>query len=140
MTPGGPVSVDLLSGAKLVIGRAEFPYSLGLLTELLKTTEGMPSATDFLSMEMSNARDILVRAVTSVEAQKLLFKCLEQCTYQSVKITPALFDDPGLGDQAREDYFQIAAEVVKVNCGPFVKRIASLLKAVLGKTAPASPA
>lgn len=139
MTAGGPVDVDLLSGAKLSITRAEWPNSLGLLEELLKTTQGVESSGDLLQMETSQARDVLVRAATSPEAKRFLMKCLERCTYQGQRITASLFDDPVLGDQAREDYFQIASEVVRVNCGPFVKRIASLLKALVGKIAAGSP-
>lgn len=136
---GENVEVVLSSGGKLAITRAPFPDSMALHKALLRSGSGLPAGVELMQMDVSALRDVLINAATSDEVERALFKCFERCTYESVRITPQIFDDPKIGTQAREDYYEAASEVVKVNCGPFVKRIVTRLKEAIGKLRSASP-
>ena len=137
-SPGGDIDVVLDSGAKFHITRAGMALSLNLHKAVLKAVEGVQG----IDIMGADTTAILIRAATSEDVEALLLKCFERCTYNNLKVGAALFDDPRpeVSGPAREDYYQMAAEVWKVNCRPFVKRIPSWLKAEIEKARSASPA
>ncbi len=143
----------LPSGAKLVITTAPFADASALLDAILKELRGMrfggnadidPANPGGVFKDPSSFMagvDRLLTVATSDEVKTALFKCCERCSYEGMKVTRALFDDPKYGDQAREDYFTLAAKVVEVNCKPFFKQTFSGLKGIMGalNASPKSP-
>lgn len=61
---------------------------------------------------------LVLAADSSPEVHDALFNCLARCTYNSEKITIDTFNDI----KAREDYYDIIAELLTVNIWPFFKR------------------
>lgn len=125
---------DLPSGAKLHVSVAPFQDAKGLTKALLKATGGIKLADNPMEMDVSIIKDMLVSAATSDEVEASLFRCMERATYDKLKITPELFDDPAIGEKARRDYFSICSKIVEVNCLPFFDQTLSTLKTFLGKT------
>lgn len=128
--PGQPVETILSSGAKLVVTRAPYTLAMALHNSILKAMGGSLAGVDFLNSDMTV---LVIQAATSEDVSGNLLKCFARCTYQDLKVNADLFDDPRpeISDKAREDYYQIAYEVWRVNCSPFLKRIPSWLKAAI---------
>jgi hypothetical protein len=136
----GSQEFEMPSGAKLVVTLAPFTDSLALHKTLIRAARDLPITPDVLQMDVAALKDVLIEATTSQDVEKALFKCFERCVYNNMKVRPDLFDDPTVGETAREDYYSIAWAVVKVNCAPFVKRISSWLKTAFSKRPVVSPA
>jgi len=51
------------------------------------------------------------------ELQEILFKCLERCTYDGVRITKETFEPIS----ARQDYYEIMLACLGINYDPFFK-------------------
>lgn len=142
--PGQPVEVVLDSGAKFVITRAPHPEALALHKAILRAMEGaVAGGLDLMNMD---AMALMIRAATSDEVERTLYRCWGRCAYEGNKVNEALFDDPRpeISDRAREDYYQMAAEAWKVNCLPFLRRIPSWSKELIAaakapSSSPASP-
>lgn len=132
------MDVDLPSGAKLKITVAPFPKALALNKALIRCAKGLPMQADFLQMDMGVLKDALVEAATSNEVEDILFQCLERTTYNGVRVTRDLFDDLKIGEAIRKDYYPMAWEVIRANCGPFFEQTSSWLKG-LRPTPPATP-
>lgn len=118
----------LPSGCKLVVSESSYQDSNGLLKALLATAKGVPLAKNLLDTDVTALKDIVLEAATSAEVDQALFKCAERATYENVKVTRDLFDDPKLKEKARGDYFLILWHVIEVNCGPFFGKTFSALK------------
>lgn len=116
------------SGARLHVTTAPFVDANALRKTLLKTAKGIPLSADPLSMDLSVLKDVFIEAASSDEVERVLFKCMERVSYQDVKVTPALFDDLKLGEQARTDLLEMYWKVIEVNCGPFFLKAFSALK------------
>lgn len=133
----------LESGARLVVSDARFQDADALFKALAKNVRHMTLTPDLLKMDVAVLQGPIIDAATSDEVSDKLFKCLALCTYEGQRVSRELFDDPKLGRQARADYFQIAWEVIRFNCGPFLERIPMWLKALRptkeSVPAPASP-
>lgn len=123
---------DLPSGAKQHVTIAPFEDAHALTKALLKSSVGLQLAQDVLSMDLTALKDGLIAAATSDEVEKFVFKCLERSTWNNLKITKALFDDPTYGDDARKDYYLLCANVVRANCAPFFGQALSMLRTSLG--------
>jgi len=121
----------LPSGAKFHVSVVPFQDAKALTKALMKSAAGIPLAQNPLEMDVGVLKDALISAATSDEVETAIFRCLERCTYESVRVTTDLFDDPKLGDQARKDYFTMCAKVVEVNCSPFFDQTLSTLKTYL---------
>lgn len=125
----------LPTGSKLTVSEASFPAADALLKALMRCAKGIPLGTDILKMDVTVLKDALIQAATSPEVDQAFFKCAERAVYENMKVTPALFDDPKLKDNARADYFLIQWYVIEVNCGPFFGKTFSILRERL-KTSP----
>ena len=121
--------IVLKSGAKLEVTVSEFQKAKALQDALLRAAKGAPLSSEFLEQDLGALKDLLIQVATSEEVDKALFACLEKCSYKGVRVTRALFDDKDLAEEARADFYDMAWNVVKVNCGPFFKQALSLLKA-----------
>ncbi len=126
----------LSTGAKLEVTESSFAEAYALEKALISSVKetnlsGLQVKKDVFDMDV----DVLLKSVlvmaTSPEVERCLFKCFERATYDGVKISRGLFDDPKIGLQIREDFHEICLKVAEVNCLPFLKRIFSVLKTFL---------
>ena len=129
----------LSSGMKLVVTPAPFVDAMALNKALLLSVKGLPISDDMLKMDISVLKDAVISAATSPDVEQALYRCGKRALYNNRVVEPDLFDDPQIGDQAREDFYDIAVKIVEVNCGPFFKKTFSKLKGALAKPT-ASPA
>jgi hypothetical protein len=105
---------NLASGAVLHVSVPPFREALALLKAVTNATAGLPTADDV-------GRAVL----TSPEAEAAIAKVFERCTYESVKLTLALFDDPAYTERLRRDYLEICSKIIEVTCAPFLERASS---------------
>lgn len=117
----------LLSGAKLNITPASFEDAFALQNALLESAKGIKFELDIANMDVTDFKDFIIGAATSKAVQSAVFKCLERATYNDIRVTRQLFDDPKLGENAREDYYEMVIKAVEVNCKPFFVRAFSAL-------------
>ncbi len=125
--------ITLESGAKLHITRAPFVDAMALQNALIKSNKGVPLPNNPLNMEIGDLKDAVISAAASEDVREQLDKCMGRCTYNNMRISPELFDDPKMGDTARQDYYLIVWRVIEVNCGPFFFHLFSKWKDLLAK-------
>lgn len=126
--------MTLSSGSELNITVAPFATAHGLLKAILKAVKGMSVSNDILGADMSldgirNSPALFTQIVEKVlaiavspEVEACLFECFFRATWNGERITRELFDDPKLGEKAREDYYMICLKVIEANCKPFFKQ------------------
>lgn len=120
--------VVLPSGAEFLVNEARFDDSDALTKALLKCAKGLPITKELFNMDVTMLRDPLIEAATSSEVSGFLFKCLNVCMYENMRVSKDLFDDPKVGSRIRRDYYPMAWEVIRVNCGPFFEQLTSWFK------------
>jgi hypothetical protein len=135
----GKMEFTLASGAKLSVTEAPYRDTMSLQRSLLSAVKGFPIGDDIMNMDLSVLKDAILSVATSNDVEVALFRCGARATYDDVKVTESLFDDPKMGLRAREDFYEIAWKIIEVNCGPFFKQPFSRLKAVFPGTPTASP-
>lgn len=123
----------LPSGAKFHVSVVPFQDAKALTKALMKSAAGIPLAQNPLEMDVTVLKDALIAAATSDDVETAIFRCLERCTYEDVKVTPDLFNDVKLGEGSRKDYFTMCGKVVEVNCAPFFDQTLSTLRTYLAK-------
>ncbi len=116
------------SGAKLHVTVSSFEDANALRKALLRTAKGVPLGADPMQMDLSVLKDVFIEAASSDEVERCLFKCMDRVSYQDVKVSRSLFDDPKLGEMARADLFEIYWKVIEVNCAPFFVKAFSAFK------------
>lgn len=121
----------LPSQAKLHVTVVPFKDAMALTKSLMKAASGIQLARNPLDMDVTVLKDAMIAAATSEEVETAVFRCLERCTYEGIRVTPDLFNDKDLGEKARADYFSICGKVVEVNCAPFFDQTLSTLKTFL---------
>ncbi len=119
--------ITLTSGAKFQITPSSFELANALRKSLMRTVKGIPLGDNPLNQDLSVLKDVFLEAASSDDVERCLFACLERASYQDVKVTKNLFDDPKLGQQARSDLFEIFWKCIEVNLGPFFVKIFSVL-------------
>ena len=123
------------SGAKLHVSMAPFEDADELKNAILKAAKDLKMTEDILGIEMSTlAQDAgaltqlmgtLINAATSPDIKQAVFRCAARASYDKRKVDNALFDDPELGEKAREDYYAICMKIAEVNVLPFFKKVFS---------------
>lgn len=124
----------LASGAKLSVTEAPFVDAMALQKALLASVRGVPLAQDIMKMDVSVLKDAVISAAISPEVESAVFRCADRATYDNIRVSEDLLNDPKIGTRAREDFYEIAWNIIVVNCGPFFKRTFSRLKAALPAT------
>lgn len=107
----------LKSGAKLHVTPSDFKTAMGLVKAIQKATLGLPRESD-----------ASLAVVVSDEVEAAVHRCMARATYEGQRLDLGLFDDPTLGPRARQDYFDICARIIEVNCNPFFGKAPSTLK------------
>ncbi len=123
------------SGAKLHVSMAPFEDADELKNAILKSANGLKVTQEILGIDMSKlASDpgaltqvmgTLINAATSPAIKDAVFRCATRASYDNRKIDNALFDDPKVGEKAREDYYTICMRIAEVNVLPFFKKVFS---------------
>ena len=131
---------NLQSGAKLIVTASSFKEAQALNKALLASIKGLDIADNIMNTDVKSFFSAIVSAATSDDVERALFKCAERSSYDGVKVTPALFDDIKLAEQAREDYYEICKCIIEVNCSPFFKGVFSWFRASSTKTTGNIPA
>lgn len=98
----------LKSGTILQITTAPFEAAVALVEAVRKATKGEdPNA------EVGDA------VVMNPDVRKAIYGVFDTALYGTIRLSPAIFDDLKVGDQARGDYFEICARLIEANCKPF---------------------
>ena len=130
-------NIPLSSGATLGFQLARFNDGMNLFNATFKELVGVPfgaqgSSLDFanfLKMDISELKDVVIKVATSDKVQEAIWKCMESCTYQGVndsagiKINKNTFES----EDARADFLLVVWEVATLNLVPFFKNLGSLL-------------
>lgn len=118
----------LPGGNKFLVTPSSFEKAMALQKALLRATKGLPLAADPFQMDVSILKDAVVSVATSDEVEKAMFCCMESANYRDRRVSRDLFDDPKIGEQAREDFYLMCWHTAEVNCGPFFKKTFSRLR------------
>lgn len=73
--------------------------------------------------EVDTVKNVFLQLLGSSDLETCLFDCMHCCTYNGVKIVPDTFEP----ESAREDFYPIVWEVLKLNLRPFSKTPRSML-------------
>ena len=96
-------------GSDLISGGAD--------KDLLNKEINIGQVVDFL-------KDVLISMDISSELERVIFKCLEHCIYDTVHvINMKLFDE--ICPDARQDYYEIIIACIEENLKPFMKSLVS---------------
>ena len=125
--------VTLPSGAMLLMNMASITAAFALNDVVLKTL--VNSGRTNVDPAKLDSETVIV-LVSSAEVREAVFKCAEKAVYKATgtdgaarKVDLSLFDDVGIGNQARGDYFEIAAALISFNMVPFYQARISASKA-----------
>jgi hypothetical protein len=121
--------ITLKSGAILILGTPSFSQSTKLFKVIcneLRLVDMDISSMDirtFAGKDINSIKNALLQLLGSDAVENALFECAIRSTYNSLKITRDTFSP----EDAREDYFLVAWEVIRHTLRPFGKSLASLL-------------
>ena len=102
------------SGAVLHVSVPPFREAFTLLKAVTKATAGM-----------AGTEDAGKAVLASPEAEDAIRRVFSRCTYESVKLTEELLDDPAYTARLRRDYLEICAKIIEVTCAPFLGQTSS---------------
>jgi hypothetical protein len=131
------MATDLItaSGAKVRVTAAPFGDAMALKNALVRelANSGISLSSKVLAdlqafgaqadVDVGTLMAHFMRLDSSPLVNDAIAKCLERCTYNSMKITADTFEDV----DARGDYYEIVFACVKENITPFLKGLASKL-------------
>lgn len=131
----------LPSGAKLVVTKANITDAEALHDAVLGALRGafiIPANVADIDINLGqilgnpaflgSAIDKVLALASSKDVRAAAFKCAERATYEGVRVTRDLFDDPALGEKSRKDYYFILGRVIEVNLLDFFEQTFSWLK------------
>lgn len=127
--------IPLTSGAQLTLSIASFQEANDLKKAFARELVAVNVNLTTLDMsklsadEMNSFKNVFFQILGSDAIEAALWKCMRRCRYNERNITPDLFDD----EATREDFHQVAWEVMVYNLRPFGKSLLSLLAANLPK-------
>lgn len=122
--------VILPSKAVLKIQPAPFADSKALYMTLLeeaKTLKMDPEA----NVDVNLFKDIFCVGFSSKKVEAAVWKCMEKCLYNDMKILGDTFEP----ESAREDYMTVMFEVAQENIRPFTKSLYAQFKVFSGMMA-----
>ncbi len=110
--------IKLPSGAELEITMAPFAVAKALYqacADEMRTLKLDMQA----DVDGNFWKDLFCAGVSSKKIEVALDKCLERCTYNSLKINGDTFEP----EDARQDYLTVCYEVTRENVHPFMKSL-----------------
>ena len=115
--------ITTANGVSVVVNIAPFKDAMALKNAIAKELTATGIKLD-LKADVSTLSSLALSVDSSDSVYKALFSCLARCTYGGQKIIEATFED----EKAREDYYEVVIECLKVNLSPFFKGLALKLK------------
>jgi len=109
------------TGAKIVINPCSLVDAFKLKAVVEKALLSMNKNLEDLFEE--DVMAIIVTVDSSQEVFDCVFDCLKNSIYNGVPIKPDVFDDL----KAREDFYDVVYQCIKVNLTPFFKKLLSEL-------------
>ena len=120
------------NGDEAVINIASFSACMGLKNAIAKAL--LKQDIKLSDLDISKL-DSLIGAILSVDSDevvnKAIFNCLSKSTYNKERIQESIFED----QKARENYYEILIECLKINLNPFFKPLISKLNSLQEKGA-----
>ncbi len=113
-----PESINLPSGAKLLLVAAPFADAKDLYQAMLREVKGM-KLDPREEIDVNFFKDIFCAGFSSKEIEQCLWKCFTRCLIDNSKITTDTFEPV----DKRDDYFMVCFEIAKVNIMPFTKSL-----------------
>lgn len=114
--------IDLPSGAKLTVNAAPFSEAKKLWQACANELAHFKINAS-TEMDINFLKDLVCVASSSERIEAALAPCLRRCLYAGAKIDDGTFE----GEDARQDYLLVLAEVLKANVFPFFKGLLSKL-------------
>ncbi len=109
--------VKLPSGRNLEIRVAPFAEAKALYQSLLNEIRSITFSTE--TEIASVLKDLFCVGFSSPVVEAKMWKCLERCTIDGVRVVESLFE----AVENRDDYIKVCMEVVKSNVNPFAKSL-----------------
>lgn len=118
------------NGDEAVINIASIQNALSLKNAISKAL--LAQGVKLANIDLNNV-DSLLDAILATDSDesvnKAIFNCLAKSTYNKEKITLDIFED----ENARENYYEIIINCLKINLTPFLKPLISKLKDLVAK-------
>jgi len=118
------------NGDEAVINIASFSNCIKLKSAIARAL--LAQGVKLANIDLNNAETIIdsILAVDcSEDVLKAVFACIGKSTYNKERITEATFED----EKARENYYEIIIECLKLNLSPFLKPLISKLNGLAVK-------
>ena len=109
--------LTLTSGKKLEINDAPFAEAQELFEAVLEELRGIPMDGS-AEMDANFYKDIFCTGFYSKKIKAALWKCMNRCLYDGVKVVPATFEPV----EARADYLSVCYEVMAENLSHFYEK------------------
>jgi hypothetical protein len=106
------------NNAEVVINEADFEIQDRLHRAILNSMVGSGKGVDYL-----------LKLFVDPEVDKLLWECLQRCTYNKEKITKETFND----SKAKPNYYPIKCACLHKNIAPFMTALSSLLASLMAE-------
>ena len=121
--------MKLESGAVVSIQPADIEDSWALLQAFAR--EGLSIQVLGGDEQAGVLKNIFCASLASSALHQALLKCALRCTYNSLKVEPATFQDV----KSREDYLEVLYLVAEANLKPFTKSLYARFKGILEQLA-----
>lgn len=121
--------ITLPSGASLAVTMAPLETGKKLAKivarelALVKFDFNLSEMADIGGKEIDSLKNVAFQLIQSDALEAVVLECMKKCTYNGERIIVSTFEP----EDARQDYFPAAWEVLKVNLRPFLKSLSSLL-------------
>lgn len=133
------VEITTSTGAKVIINSAPFRDAMTLKNAIQATIKvgelDLSKIKSFKELDIAPFLESILAIDSDLNVYNALMKCLVRCTYNSEKITENTFET----DNARQDYYEIVLECMKVNLHPFLKGLIFKLQNLGINFMPSSP-
>lgn len=117
----------MINGSELKITLGSFSEAMALQKSIGRALRGMKlDLPDSAKADLSpdSIGDILgavLNVATSDDVEVALFDCAGRCLIGTDKVDRDYFERP----ENRQNYYPIMIEIIKANCGPFIKGLGS---------------
>lgn len=117
----------MINGSELKITLGSFSEAMSLQKAIGRALRGMKldlpdSAKADLSPDaIGDILGAVLNVATSDDVEAALFSCAGRCLIGTEKVDRDYFERP----ENRQNYYPIMIEIIKANCGPFIKGLGS---------------
>ena len=104
--------ITLENGNILKVNAAPFADAKALYQAMLREVKDMPESSN----RMDLLKNFLCVGFSSLQIEACIWKCLERCTLNGLKVIPDSFED----EKMRPLFIPVCVEVTKENVTPFL--------------------